>query len=164
MLGRRNGDAGRGGRVAVAAGHVGDAAPGEVAIDDVVVDDQRRVEELEGGADAGAGHRVSTAEALVGRDHHARAEPLAADGVALEHAPQIDVPVAEALGAAFGGGEEVGQDAVDQFCRVRPSRVGRDSAPHPCITGSRLCEQVITVHSGRLPRYDTRISGSSSAR
>ena len=75
--------------VAVAAGDVRGAAAHEVAVDDVVVHDQRGVQQLERGADVGGRLEVGAAERLVRGEHHARAEPLAPDRVRLELVPEL---------------------------------------------------------------------------
>jgi len=71
--------------------HVGDAAPHEVPVDDVVVHAKGGVEEFERGTDAGRGLAVRATERLVGGEHHAGSEPLAAGRRGLDGVPECEV-------------------------------------------------------------------------
>ena len=74
----------------------------EVAVDDVVVHAQRRVQQLERGADARGRLEVTAPERLVGREHHARPEPLAAGRRRLDGVPQRGICKPQRLGALAG--------------------------------------------------------------
>ena len=89
VLGRGIRGARRERAIAVGAGEVRGAAPREVAVDDVVVHDERGVQQLERRPDAGRRLGVGAAERVVGGEHHARPEPLAADRVRLELLPEL---------------------------------------------------------------------------
>jgi len=94
------------GDAAVAAGHVRDAAADEVAVDDVVVHDQGRMEELESRPELGRIVEVTATEHLVGGHHQAGAEAFAACGAALEGLPQRVVARTDLRGPVLGLLEE----------------------------------------------------------
>jgi hypothetical protein len=92
----------RGGRVAVASGDVRTTPAGEVAVDDIVVHDERRVQQFKGGTDIRGGLDVGSAEGLVRRHDHTRPEALTPGGVGLESLPQGDVLHTERRCAVLG--------------------------------------------------------------
>ena len=73
------------------AAHVGPAAAHVVAVDDVVVDHEGRVEQLDRRPHVGRGGRGGAAEGVVGRDHERRPEPLAALGGRGQRVPEAGV-------------------------------------------------------------------------
>ena len=88
--------------VAIGARDVGRSAAHEVVVDHVVVHDQGGVQQLECRTHVGGGLEVGAAESVVGAHHHARAEPLAADGVVLEGLPELDILRTEGCCAVLG--------------------------------------------------------------
>ena len=74
----------------------------KIAIDDVVVHDEGRVQQLERGAHIGRGIHVGASEPGIGSHDHAGAEALAALGVALKQAPQVQIVVSQGSSPLLG--------------------------------------------------------------
>ena len=105
------------------------AAPHGVAVDHVVVDEERRVQQFEGQRHARGECRVGAAQSRVGRVHEARADPLAARALQFERLPQRGVVHAERARPRAGIGEERPKPVVDRG--VDEIRHGRAPAPAP---------------------------------
>ena len=88
--------------VTVTAGYVRDAAAHEIVIDDIIVHNQRRVEQLERRTNVRGCLEVGATEGLVGAEDHARAETLAARSARLELFPELHILRPEGGGTVLG--------------------------------------------------------------
>jgi hypothetical protein len=133
VFGGGNRDAGGLGQIAVAAGDIRAPAADEVAVDHVIVHDERRMQQLEGGADVGGGLGIGAAQRLVRREHHRRTEAFAPGRVVLERLPEGHVARADGRGARLCEPEEAVENGIDvlspplrhhrQIMRIHRSRL-----------------------------------------
>ncbi len=99
------------------------AAPHVVTVDDVVVDDERGVQQLHRGADLDRGRSARAAQRVVGRDHECRPEPLAALGGGAEGLPEPGVLGIDRRGAGQSRVEQASESLVG-VCGHRSSQLG----------------------------------------
>ena len=114
--------------------HIGRASAYQVAVDHVVVDDERRMQELEGYGQLRCGILVGATEPCMGREDERRTSPLAAGAGLFELVPECDVVRAVVAGPQPGRCEVAVELALD---------AGRRDVDHE---NRSSCSSCMTIH------------------